>query len=495
MRKRAILRSFAITVVGVLILAVPAGAMLLHYLFQQPARQVLSRELKPEIEYQKGVRPSLKPLLAAADLLLQDGDPASGFAMAAEADIPAPGDWTAFVGPSANLQAEGPATVEVGDEAAFLDAVAKAEPGAVIRLRPGDYRFSGRSIALRRPGLEDRPITVQAARLGRVRLYFDLLEGFHLQAPYWRFENLVIEGACDRDSRCEHAFHIVGGAEGAVIRNNWIKNFNAAIKVNATPAGVPDGGSIIGNAFFNDRPRQTDHPVTTLDIVAASHWRVAGNVIADFAKAGGDRISYGAFFKGNGADNLFEGNLLRCEWRHRGGVRIGFSLGGGGTGDRYCAGGSCPQEQQRGIMRNNIVMNCPNDVGVYVNAAAATAIYNNAIIATRGIDVRFPQSDAVIVNNVIDGRILTRDGGRVLASDNVDSAISAALLERVSDSIYRNAAAGDFRLRDPGAIRGQGRPMTRPGPDICGREPESGRPDIGPIQYRPGMTCRPVLPQ
>src|SRR3546814_10210085 len=75
-------------------------------------------------------------------------------------------------------------------------------------------------------------------------LFRSLLEGFRVLAPFWIFENLVIEGTCETDHRCEHAFHIVGDAVGTVIQNNWVTDFNAAVKVNGKDGRYPDAGII-----------------------------------------------------------------------------------------------------------------------------------------------------------------------------------------------------------------------------------------------------------
>src|SRR3546814_11926179 len=85
-----------------------------------------------------------------------------------------------------------------------------------------------------------------------------------------------------------------------------------------------DAGIIRRNLFTNNQPRKTDRPITVLDIVSVSRWRVQRNIIADFAKDGGNFTSYGAFFKGAGEDNIFEQNLVRCELRHSGQRRLGF---------------------------------------------------------------------------------------------------------------------------------------------------------------------------
>src|SRR3546814_18745962 len=117
-------------------------------------------------------------------------------------------------------------------------------------------------------------------------LFRSLLEGFRVLAPFWIFENLVIEGTCETDHRCEHAFHIVGDAAGTVIQNNWVTDFNAAVKVNGKDGRYPDAGIIRRNLFTNKQPRKTDRPITVLDIVSGTRWRLQRNLIPAFAKDG-----------------------------------------------------------------------------------------------------------------------------------------------------------------------------------------------------------------
>ncbi|MDT1847664.1 right-handed parallel beta-helix repeat-containing protein, partial [Acinetobacter baumannii] len=91
------------------------------------------------------------------------------------------------------------------------------------------------------------------------------------------------------------------------------------------------------------------------------------NVITDFVKVGGDRISYGAFAKGAARGTVFEGNVVVCEHLLRGhpGQRVGLSFGGGGTGKPYCRDGRCDAEHEGGTMRANLVASC-SDAGIYV---------------------------------------------------------------------------------------------------------------------------------
>ncbi len=484
------------------ILGLAAAALATHYLFQEPAQVTWSRYLLPEFRWQRQKYPSVRWAFDLVEPFLNASDPRDRFTAGRPIGaLAGPEAWdNALAGPRAlppgSPRPSAAVWIQVASNTELRSAISAARPGTLIEILPGSYDFSGGSIDIVHGGEPDLPIRVWAAQPGSVRLRFSLLEGFHVRAPHWIFENLVIEGTCDNDSRCEHAFHVVGAGSHVVIRNNWVSEFNAAIKVNGRDGRFPDAGLVEYNALVNSRPRATSNPVTPIDAVAASGWRVRKNLIADFAKAGGDRVSYGAFFKGAGEDNVFEQNVVRCEWQHWGGTRIGFSFGGGGSGSSatHCRDGRCRVEHRGGIARNNIIMNCPNDVGIYLNMSADTRIQNNTLAKTRGIDVRFPQSDAVIVNNIVDGRILAREGARISKSDNIESLLKALFLGKVTDDIYGNAPQGDFRLKSLDAVQGRGAPVPEGGPDLCGQPYRDGKPDAGPIQHGPQMACVPLIP-
>jgi hypothetical protein len=301
----------------------------------------------------------------------------------------------------------------------LIDAIGAARPGDIIEIAPGRYRVSGHSIPTRSAGLESAPIIIRAGRLGQVLLEFNLLEGFVVQHPHWIFENLEIAGVCSDDSDCEHAFHVVGAASSAVIRNNRVRDFNAHIKVNGVDRAYPDFGLIQSNTLYNTRPRNTGNPVTVIDIVTASRWHILDNFIADFVKLGDNQISYGAFIKGGGAGGRFERNVVICalKLQNQPGLRVGLSFGGGGTGDGLFRNGDSPFEHEDGIAANNIVAHC-NDFGIDVNRSKGITIAHNTLINTAGIDVRNYPASAAVSGNLIEGRIRERAGGWAIRADN-----------------------------------------------------------------------------
>ncbi len=309
------------------------------------------------------------------------------------------------------------------------EAIAHAHPGDVITFMPGTYRLRGPDMIASQPGTKTAGITVRAAHPGTVILELNAAEGFLVSAPYWTFENLTIRGVCKVHSYCEHAFHVTAKAMHFTARNNTILDFNAHFKINGGGGYMPDHGLIEGNTLSNTSVRETTHSVTLIDLVAASHWVIRRNLISDFIKGQGDKISYGAFAKGAGSNNKFEQNIVLCEHLLQGvpGQRVGLSLGGGATGKAYCRDKRCITEQDGGVIQSNLIASCSDD-GIYLNRAATSTILHNTLIDTGGITVRFPETSADVEGNLIDGTIRNKDDGLLRATDNIETTMTRLYL-------------------------------------------------------------------
>lgn len=356
----------------------------------------------------------------------------------------------------------------VGSSEDARRAIASAAPGDVIVFLPGTYRIRG-NVNASRPGEEGAPVVVRADRPGTAIIEFDAGEGFKVTAPYWRFENLSIRGSCARQEDCEHAFHVVGGAHHFAAVNNTILDFNAHFKINGEHGRFPDSGLIESNTLAGSAPRRTVGPVTSIDLVAASDWIIRRNLIADFIKSDGDRVSYGAYAKGAGARTRFERNVVLCEQRLRGfpGQRIGLSFGGGGTGKPYCRDHKCVTEHDAGVMQANLVASC-SDVGIYVNAAAGTWLAGNTLVDTAGVDVRFPESSVEADGNLVDGSIRSRNGGRLRAGDNLETPIVLSYLgHHPLRSLFAAPGSADFSWREAPPRRVDDKAAADAPPDLC----------------------------
>lgn len=374
--------------------------------------------------------------------------------------------------------------VPVASAAQLVAAIDAAQPGDEITLAPGTYTVA-QNLNCDVAGTPDAPIKVRSAAFGESLIRFDAVEGFKVSAPHWVFENLDIVGVCAVDSDCEHAFHVFGDADFLRIRDCRVRDFNAQIKSNILDGAFPDDVVIERCELSDTRARNTSNPVTKIDVVGGRRWRVRANLIRDGEKGGGDNVSYSAFLKGNSRDGIFERNLVVCEDATAGGVRLGLSFGGGGSGPgSICEDGTCTPEHQNGVMRNNVIARCPADVGIYLNESAATRIEHNTLITNTGIDVRFAASTATIRNNLISGQIRDRDGGTSTATAN-----HTGLTLDIYEDWFVDPAALDLTLVDGSAFVDQGVATGSDAPDFCGRLRRSGAPDLGAVEYSSAAPC------
>lgn len=301
----------------------------------------------------------------------------------------------------------------VSDIDELVKAMASVRPGQTIELAPGTYNIRKRLLT-GTAGTESSPVTVRAAKPGSVLLTVTASEGIKISQPYWIFENLKIQGVCSDDKYCDHAFHVVGKAAHTVIRNNWIADFNAHVKVNGEGGAWPDEGLLQFNTLTSTHSRNTDVSVTSFDLVGADRWVVADNLVTDFVKSDGNRVSYGIFMKGSSSKGRIERNLVICTSRgiSQPGVRVGISFGGGGTAVGLCRIKGCALENIGGIAVNNVVAHC-NDFGIDAVKAKGVLIAHNTLINTGGIDIRGDQSSARVFGNLLEGRIRSRGGSRI----------------------------------------------------------------------------------
>ncbi len=382
--------------------------------------------------------------------------------------------------------------VSVSDAGQLRAAVEGAQPGHVITLSPGTWDLD-RTLVCNAAGTAEAPIVVRAAALGEVTLRSSAVVAFHARAAHWTFENLDIEGTCGNHSACEHAFHITGRADHTTVRGCLLREYNAQFKGNGEPIGpggqmvFPDDVLLEFNELSNSTPRDTGNPVTPVDIVGGRRWVVRGNFIHDHAKLGSDQVSYAAFFKGNSKDGLFERNLVVCELLHAGQIRLGLSFGGGGSNPPgICEEGTCTPEHEGGVMRNNVIVNCPTDVGIYLNEAAGCQVHHNTLFRTTGIDVRFGASVVDLRNNLLDGRIRDRDGATSTRGGNLEG---VDLTPWFSDP-----AAADLGLVDGARIVDQGEVLPGLWDDFCGNWRDDGRPDLGAVEYDGDGPCDTTRP-
>ncbi|PKI15783.1 hypothetical protein [Colwellia sp. 12G3] len=364
-------------------------------------------------------------------------------------------------------------TITVFNEGELLTALKNVIAGQSIVISPGDYVIDQFSIHLAKAGTQNNPIRVIANQLGTVKIYIRG-EGFVVNRPYWQFQNLHLIGNCKKHSRCEHAFHVVGQGKHTTIENNILQDFNAMIKVNGVGNNYPDYGSVVQNTIFNTSPRKTKNPVTPIDLMHANNWRVANNFIFDIQKSAGDEVSYAAFFKGGSQNGIFEQNLVICAANLADQyTSIGLSLGGGGSLKAHRRDKN-PAEHVNGIIRNNIVMHCSNDVGLYLNRASNSQVHHNILYNTLGIDVRFEESSATIDENIISGRIKKREKGKFTQRNNLIVKQNFFTGKDNMSDYFIAPDIGDFSWRDTFLVNDYKELTPSLFYDFCGNRAQNG---------------------
>jgi hypothetical protein len=357
----------------------------------------------------------------------------------------------------------------LGTVAQLAEAMAQAGPGEVLELAPGSYSIST-WLNTGRAGTALQPIRLRARQPGTVTLVVNTVQAVVVSQPFWVFENLDWRGACAQDGACEHALHVVGRARGTAILNNRMTDFNAHVKVNGEEGQFPDDGLMQFTTLHNTRSRNTGNPVTPFDLLAANGWQLLDNRVENFARRDHPAPSYGMYMKGGGRGGRIERNLVVCSPSgiSAPGLRVGVSLGNGGTGLGNCRDGRCDAEHTDGLIANNVVAHC-NDAGIDVSKATGSRVLHNTLINTRGVLVRNPPSNAVAEGNLLDEGLRARQGTQLDDRRN--------LVERSLHKLLQDPDALDLRwLQLPPT---QDTPADLP-LDFCGKP----RPALSP----PGAT-------
>lgn len=382
------------------------------------------------------------------------------------------------------------AVKNVSTVAQLQSALASAQAGDEIVLADGTYAVNV-NLSCAAEGSAAQPITVRAANRHAALIQFNALEGFKVSGRYWTFDGLTVEGVCAQDPNCEHAFHVTGHAEGFVLRNSRVRDFNAQLKVNAVKNGagvweMPHRGLVERNEIYDTHGRATSSPVTKLNIDTGDDWVVRDNEVRDFHKVNG--ISYGAFMKSGGKRGVFERNRIFCvKDAPSGGTRLGLSFGGGGTGNAFCAPAfdtnvACDPEHTDGVLRNNVIVNC-SDVGIYLNRAANTKVLFNTLISTTGVDFRFPSSTGEAHGNVLSSIVRARDSGSFTAGTNLMNVTTATWT-----TWYLAPLSGDLRLKGSvSQLIGGAAARATVTDDFCARpRPSAGAYTLGALEHSLG---------
>lgn len=356
------------------------------------------------------------------------------------------------------------ADVVVSNVTELVNAVADANVGGdnTILVEDGTYNLDTML------WVEGNGITVRSSSGNRdaVTIRGDGMEGsvshiFNVVGSDFTVSDLTIGWVAN------HAIQIQGNenAHRPLIQNlHLVDTYEQMIKVSYDSGSdnSSDGGIVENCVFEYSAGIGPQYYIGGVDAHQAKDWIVRNNTFKNISSPRGEVAEFAIHFWSDSEDTLVECNtIINCD---RG---IGFGLSGRG--------------HIRGIIRNNMIYHDTSgtyaDVGIYLEYATDTQVYNNTIYLEHdypnAIEYRFSgTTGALIVNNLTNKEIAQRDGASATVSHNVTDAQA---------SWFVNPSAGDLHLNtQPPTVIDQGQSVTGLTSDFDGDpRPQSEGIDIG----------------
>jgi len=371
------------------------------------------------------------------------------------------------------------------DAARLPDIVANARRGTTILLEDGVYRIGRQQLLFRQPNVSLRSKSGTRETVILDGDNYTTHTMISVQASHVTIADLTIQQVY------LHPIHVSGGGDHVILHNlHIVDGRQQFIKVNPDTTGrMNDHGLLTcslleltdsGRLYIEANPTPGFRCYTG-GIVAhkAQGWVVRDNTFRDIYCNRG-LAQHAVHFWKTSRDILVERNrIFDCA---RG---IGFGLGPDGPerqyGDSPLAGVSGPVGHLGGMIRNNMVWSSlarSFDTGIGLEQAYGVKVYHNTIYATGGfssIDVRFPNSNPLVANNLATIPMTVRDGGRPTRVSNLDSA---------APSTFVDAAGKDLRLA-PTAVHAidRGQDLRTDVPFDIEHHARDHAPDLGAHEY------------
>lgn len=368
-----------------------------------------------------------------------------------------------------------PAAIVVSTVSELVDAVNNTQNGGdrTILIADGNYLLNGSYL---RVAVDNVTVRSQSGVRESVILdgNYQTTEIFQVVSSNTTISDITIKRAYD------HPIHVMATASNDV-ENTLISNVHIidpgqqAIKINpdAGRTHFVNNGRITGSFIeltaagrTNVWDRNGSCYTGGVDGHQAEGWVVEDNEIRGFWCSGG-LAEHGVHFWSNSSNTLVQRNrIIDCD---RG---IGFGLGSSG--------------HSGGIIRNNMIYHGEDhgvsDVGIGLESATGTQVYNNTIFQEHSypnsIEYRFEDSsNLTIVNNLTNRVIASRQGGSTaLLAHNVTSAVEDWFVDTENGNLHLNSEREGVT----------GAAITIPGLiDDCDKEnrPQGTGLDIGADEY------------
>ena len=215
-----------------------------------------------------------------------------------------------------------------------------------------------------------------------------------------------------------------------VFRDAWEQMLKVTID-QANYANHSDNGILENSLFEYTAGIGPQYYIGGIDVHGGTNWIVRNNTFKAIASPSNSFAEFAVHFWNHSEDPLVEGNIfVNCD------RAIGFGLDSRGN--------------DRGIVRNNMIYHANNgapfaDVAIYLDDSPGTQIYNNTIFTEhsypRSIEYRFTTTSGVlIVNNLANHPVGSRDGATGTVGSNNESASAGWFVNRAQGNLHLTSA-------------------------------------------------------
>ena len=396
-------------------------------------------------------------------------------------------------------------TIELSPDDNIRSEIYNAPAGAEILLGDGIYKTEG-IIQVHRKG-----ITVRSKSGNRNAVILDgnergtplsrsnfISEIFQISAS-----DITIADMTIRYASC-HSIHAMGASDHT-IKNLTLKNLHIydcgeqLIKINSNgnqsntfwvDSGLVENCLIefIDNSVMSDMG--TYFYTGGIDVHGGKDWVIRNNTFKNIWRED-KSMEHAIHFWSRSRNNLIENNTFVNCWRA---VGLGMKTSQDGLVRSYGdnAGESPYFDHIDGMVRNNVIYNDEShrlETGVELMNVSNIEVYHNTIVSIAEpfncMEYRWPNTTAILKNNLCTHRIMERDGARAQSAANITNA---------SVSFFVNSAELDFHLKSSATTaidQGVSLSGTKAGVDMD-RQLRNGTPDIG-ADERDGLIVVPRL--
>ncbi len=341
-----------------------------------------------------------------------------------------------------NISKNGKIVISPLDANFLSELINRVPEGTTIYLKDGEYKISKtwlinkNRISLRSlSGDPEKVIITGDYKIGEL---------INIQASEVTLNGLTLKNAL------YHAIHIGGGAHKVrLIKLHILDCGEQLIKVNPNKEGKTNDYGLLANSileFTDEGRKKIKDPfkngscyTSAIDILKARGWHISENIFRNIYCESQKKFPQTVLVWQGSRDTIVEKNyFINCP------ISIQFGLGW--TDTRVYTDLNYTAPHIAGIIRNNFIFVDENhilDTGIGLWGAKDTIIINNTIYTRKmesftSIDLRFPETEAIVWNNLLFKPPLLREG----ASANIKANIEA------EDFWFIDPENGDLHLKE-----------------------------------------------